>query len=177
MIDGPGYYKGMYTIFPTNTELEELARHEAAPPSNPIPGSEWNTTEDWQTLPKALVSDATALERALMETANDASADAWKITTALRNVRLAETDKQKARALSDLKSIYSHYMKTANTDLRVRLAVNALANTIEGDRLPPVKPGNFDRPTAYPSQERYYTLKPVFAMIDAVRQAFKRTDS
>lgn len=165
------------TLFPTTGEIEQMENG----PSSPIPGSEWAFSEwpasqEWFENSKPEVYfDAVRLQIALSQIAQDASHVAWQINEALRNVRLAESARLKSIAVGELVAIYENIMRHPSLELNVRLLVNDLANTIDPDVAPEAK---LDAgATVYPSRERYYTFRPVWEFIYAVRKAFKRSDS
>lgn len=179
--------KGMplTTLFPTDAELMEQAIREEdaeeknipanlstaadhgrlaadyAGPSNPIPGSDWQDTNTALALPDVYF-DAVRLMNAMNQTAHDIQARSWKVSNAIRNVRIADLDRDRQAALSDLLIIYAEAKSETDLETKIRLAVNELADIIE--------------PVIYPSQEHYYILRPVWEFIYAVRRAFKRTD-
>lgn len=170
-------------LFPTDRELMDAAVAEedkssnepttgmTIVPSSPIPGSEW-TSESWP----EVYFDATRLSIALSEIAHDAQERVYKLNEALRDVRGAETIEKKVNAVGRLTSLYQNTMNHADTELKVRLLVNDLADTIEPD-VKPEKPGWDAGVSVYPSMDRYYTLRPVWEFIANVRRAFKQTDA
>lgn len=161
------------TLFPTENELKDMERGV----SSPIPGSDWDADEVrlLPTLP-TLYSDATKLNTVLEEITHDAQHKQWQLGEALRNLRIAESEAEKASATTILRGIYSSYMKHADMETRVRLHVNELANTIEEDRERPIAVSVGNKAVSYPSMDRYYTLRPVWGFINKVRAAFKRSD-
>lgn len=157
-------------LFPTTGEIAQMESE----PNNPIPGSEWNSPTMGNSKPEVYF-DAVRLQIALAQIGQDAAHGAWRINEALRNVRLAESGQLKSIAVSELITIYENIMKHPSLELNIRMLVNDLANTIDPDVAPEKK---LDGGVAiYPSRERYYTLRPVWEFIYAVRKAFKRSDS
>lgn len=171
-------------LFLTEAELQVMEEEEHKPvtaanykpvhggypsvsPSNPVPGSEW---DDSSKLPDTYF-DAVKLSYALNEIAHDAQARAWSLQSALRNVRL-----QIVGAEEVLAKLYIDYIAQADVELRVRMIVNELANTIEGDRERPQPTSVVPGVTVYPSMYRYYTLRPVWRAITQILSVFKRTN-
>lgn len=169
---GSSKQPALKTFFPTDAELMEAAIVEEDGPSSPIPGSEWNATRQ-----PDIYFDATRLAATLNEAAHDLGLQAWKLTSALRNVRQAETQSQRSGAILELVKLYEEFNRNSSVDTKVRMLVDQLANTIESDREKPVPetiPGMSG--SIYPSMDRYYTLRPVWEFIVAIRKAFKRSD-
>lgn len=144
--------------FSETIAINNLLRGEA--PSNPIPGSEWNDERLNYPLP-TIYFEAVRLSTAMNELVHDAQVRAWKITTALRNVRLAETIDQQRLSIEHLSHLYKEYMATADVELKVRMLVNDLTNVV--DHTEP-------------------SLSPIFLQtlrqfIERVIRAFKRSDA
>lgn len=147
---------GSVTLFPTEAEIEQMVnRAEVVMP--PLSSSYFT---------------AIPLSNALNEIAHDAEQRAWKMREALRNARLAYPG-----AELKLTKLYNDVMSSADIELRTRMLVNELADTIEADREMPQGVSVGTRAARYPSMDRYYTLRPVWEFINNVRKAFKRSDS
>lgn len=140
--------------FSETIAINNLLRGEA--PSNPIPGSEWNVERP---LP-AIYFEAVRLSTAMNDLVHDAQVRAWKVTTATRAVRLAETIDQQTIAVEHLSHLYKEYMATADVELKVRMLINDLTNVVDH--------------TA-PSQSPMF--RQVRQFIDRVSRAFKRSDA
>lgn len=170
--------KAMDVLFPTTGEIEDAIKAEdradavaafaSSGPTSPVPGSEWEADDH------GLVFDATRLAKAMTDEAHALSAQAWKLTSAIRFVRFAKDDLRRLDTTLQLQRLYLSEMGKVSTNVNVRLLVDQLASTIEPD-VRPEKPGWNTGVAVYSSMDRYYTLRPVWEFIYAVRNVFKRT--
>lgn len=188
----------METLFPTDRELMEEAILEDEslkremwelgpddpvndialdkwqmmdPPTSPIPGSEWQAPKT----KSEIYFDAVRLAETLMHLANDLQNQGWHLTTAIRNVRLAKNVPDYVSATSHLTRLYFDTRSNLGVEIKVRMAVDDLANTIDADVPPSPKMDGGN--AIYPSMDHYYTLRPVWEFINKARRAFKRADA
>lgn len=113
----------------------------STPPTSPIPGSEWDASFSEfikRSIPKpAIYFDAVRMSMALEQIAHDAQAKSWKLVSALRLVRQAETNYEMVKAGQTLYDIYNEYM---NRNLAAQMNVNDQANTIDATKYPHQEP-------------------------------------
>jgi hypothetical protein len=160
-------------------------------PVNPVPGSGWtdertqtdqaiaaelvasesprangfNYGTGWGKAPKPpIYFDAVRLSIALDQISHDASARAWRLTTALRAVRLAETPTEKADAVALLSETYSNLMAEV-PDAKVAMLVNDLANVV--DQIAPPNPKGY-----VPHMGIHYAVKPLRDIVAKLRTYF-----
>lgn len=130
--------------------------------------SGFNYGSGWGSEPKpSIYFDAVRLSQALDARAHAATAQAWKITTAIRAVRLAETETEKRVAVSHLTDEVASVMDSEEAaSLRVYMLVNDLANQI--DVVAPPNPKGY-----VPHMGIHYAMKPLRDTIAKLREWFK----
>lgn len=129
-IPGSDWSVDAYTTFPeASIPYNEMADMEAAVDMQMI---EDEARISGNTKFPSIYFDGVRMETTLNRMANEASSRAWAITTAVRNLRLAETGSEQERAKEALQiamdkaiSEYPH--------LRVAMEVDAIADTINGE--------------------------------------------
>lgn len=120
----------------------------------------------WGNSPKPeIYFDGVKIGNVLQRIAHDATANAWSMTHALREVRLAETPTEKAKALHLLYELVRKFEE--DREVKIALKVEELANAIDV-----IAPPN---PKGYVSNLGiYHAVSPLRKLIDGIRLAFKQ---
>lgn len=100
--------------------------------------------------------DAVRLGFTLENMAFDAQQRAWRLQTALRNVRLADCDSEMTIAATTLEETYKNILDE-EPNAKVAMLVDDLANQID---------------VMAPPNPKGYAAKPLRAIIDAIRNVF-----
>lgn len=120
----------------------------------------------WGSSPKPeIYFDGVKIGNVLQRIAHDATANAWAMTHALREVRLAETPTEKANALHSLYELVRKFEE--DREVKIALKVEELANAI--DVIAPPNPKGY-----VPNMGIHYAVSPLRKIIDGIRLAFKQ---
>lgn len=108
--------------------------------------------------------DGVRIGNALTDIAHEASRKSWAMTIALRNVRLAEMDTEKQQAVRELSTLVANHMHEGDKELRLRMLINDLANTIE-EKAPSNMVGYI------PNMGLQYAFEPVKRIVKRIKAA------
>lgn len=160
-------YKSIHGGYPTMATMQLPADHSDVI-SQEIVASEsprksgFNYGVGWETAPKpSIYFDAVRLNQAMRDDLHERQSAQWRLETAMRNLRLAETVTEKVLAIGTLRETMDN-LASSTAGFDIRMAVNDLANTI--DDIAP-------EPLGYvPHMGLHHAMHPVRKLVEAFKK-------
>jgi len=129
----------------------------------------FNYGSGWKGPLPEIYFDAVTIVEALRLNAHEASSRHWAMETAIRNMRLAESDNERSRAVSGLIEAVKIAKRDGGRDFAIQLEVEGLAKTI--DQISPPDPKGY-----VPHMGIAYAVSPLRKIIKRLRAILSDTD-